>query len=157
MDCFVLEADLIRFVAFVPFNPVSPHLNNIFFFKLSGNGEPCDRVDVGVEVFPFLKLGEVLLKSSLDEFLEVLDFGEFAVGDAEWVITNHLINLIMMYHSIKSYLPHESNASHIIIFLPAVSVIDGSQPVDFTCLHQHLEQLLGIFVDPALAVSIIIN
>lgn len=44
---------LIRSEFFVPFNPIAPHLDDLFSLEFACDGEPCHCVDVGVELVPF--------------------------------------------------------------------------------------------------------
>jgi len=76
---------LIRSVIFIPFDPISPHFDDLFFFEVSGYAESSCGVYVGVEVFLLCDM-LVLLFEYIDHLLLIgFHLGQLAVGNEERV------------------------------------------------------------------------
>ena len=84
-DDFFLFGDLVRPVIFIPFDPIPPHLNDLFFLELSSNTETCNCMNVSVELFLLLKAVELFPENADDFLLVGLHLCELAVGDEEGI------------------------------------------------------------------------
>ena len=72
---------MVRLVFLVPFDPIFPHLHNLFSFELSCDGEFSDGVDVGIEVLAVSEILMLLSKYLKDFLLIGLDLCKLTIAD----------------------------------------------------------------------------
>lgn len=83
-DVFAL-CNLVRPVVLIPFDPVFPHLYDLFAVKLSSNAEASDGIDIGVEVLLFVELFVVSFEDLEDFLLIGCNLSVLAVANADGV------------------------------------------------------------------------
>ena len=67
-DDIFLFGNEVRFVLLIPFDPVSPHLNYLFFFKLSSNTKSCDGLYISVEILFTIQFAVLVFEYGKDFF-----------------------------------------------------------------------------------------
>ena len=83
---------LIRSVLFIPFDPISPQLNDLFLFKISSNAESSGGMNIGVELFFFDKV-LMLFSEYFDHVLLVgLYLCKLAVGNEKGIGVGSLLH-----------------------------------------------------------------
>lgn len=82
---FFLLSDEIRPVLLKPFDPISPHFDDLFLIEFTGNAESGNSKDVSIKIFLTGKMTVLVSKDSDEFFLVRFDLCELAVGDEEGI------------------------------------------------------------------------
>lgn len=95
-DNLLFFGDEVGPVFFKPFDPVSPHFDDLFLLKLAGYRESGDGVDIGIEILLRGEMAE-LAPEDIEEILLVgLDLCEFAIGNEEGIGCDFHGDIVLM-------------------------------------------------------------
>lgn len=81
LNQILIRADKVWSVAFIPLNPVPPHLQTLFPIEFPRHNKPRQCTEVGVQSRTFLGCWELLIEDGTHFLCDGLDDGELAVGE----------------------------------------------------------------------------